>query len=720
MNPNAYCEAEDFQHGYEMEAANGSRFIKLHVNHFRRTKIGELATMRDMCLDNNGMPVRRLCEANNATATWRQLVNVTCRAGSKLSRGLNQLREEMLGEVHKPVILTKVTDLLSQALGQLAPVDVYTTAQIIVLLVDQRVNDAALSADLVNICSQLMSSDKHVLLLSAELNATNTLLNKFEDYMDALPQQFVPRESCGKTILHEGIESANVAVQIVNYANIGVQALISSNLSVFYVNPTCDNITGMAIYSATSKDRRSAGGDFWYRFLYANESVHRLRSESDLETATYLPEQLWRQLRNRGASYLVFKIYAHDALFVETSEQRIRRPGGKVLSITIPGFEGELPGALPFVLRKPEQLDAVGGCGYWNYETWLDNGITTCNDSNEWDTTVLCQAQHLTQFSFLIGGSYWQQEQQDDVQLQSHEQLLDMLTLVGCGLSLFGLLGIFLTAALVKKWRDQASTKVLLHLCLALSLQLSLFGVLSVDDWTAQISLEQDWNRCLISGAALQYSVLVIFSWMLIIAFLQFQRYVTVIGVARPQHYILISAIVAWTLPLLPTLLVVLLDDKSYKPTEYQLNSHTAMCYPSGYGLAFGVVLPIALITIVNCFMMICIVYSIYQALNPRRQLIVQQLRLSVLLFFLLGLSWIFGLCSYLHLGIIFSYLFCLTATLQGFVLFVYFVLLNTANRHAWLKLFCPNQMRMDVPRRSTELKSMTTSSTNFSRRTQS
>ncbi|KAL7729298.1 hypothetical protein ACLKA6_008877 [Drosophila palustris] len=702
-NLDAYCEAEDFEHSYEMEGKNGSLYTEWHVNHFRRTKKGELATMRDICLDRNGLPVRRLCGDNNATATatatWRQLTNVTCRGGNKLSRGLNQLREEMLGgeaNNNKPVIFTKLKNLLSEAHGQLAPVDVYTTAQMFVALVDQEEKNASLSADLINICREIMASDEKVLRLSAELNATNSLLSKFEDYMDALPQQLVPRENCGKAIKHIA-SVAKVGVETVNYANIGVHAVMSSNLTVFYVNPTCQNITGMAIYSASAKDRRSSNSDFWYRFLYANQSLDKLRS--------------------RGDTYLVFKIYAHDALFVETSEQRNRQPRGKVLSITIPGFEGiKLPGALPFLLRKPPNLE--GDCGYWNYKTWLDNGITTSNDSHDqWTTNVLCQAHHLTQFSFLIGGSYAQLEA-EDVQLEAHEHLLDIVTFVGCGLSLFGLLGIFLTAALVKKWRDQASTKVLLHLCLALTLQLVLFGFLSGGDWSEQITLGHNWSICLISGAALQYSVLVIFSWMLIIAFLQFQRYVTVIGVARPRHYILISATVAWTLPLLPTFLVVLLDDESFRPSENQLNSQTstAVCYPSGYGLALGVVLPIALITVANSFMMICIVYSIYQAFNPRRQLIVQQLRLSVLLFFLLGLTWIFGLCSYLHLGVIFSYLFCLTATLQGFVLFVYFVLLNTANRRAWLTLVCPTQSKMDVPRRSTELRSMSTSSTSFSK----
>ncbi|KAH8407079.1 hypothetical protein KR222_005688, partial [Zaprionus bogoriensis] len=712
-----YCEAQDYVHNYELKAANGSLQLQQHVNRFERTKSGEFAVMRDLCLTPSGLPVRRLCECANSTASasWAQLRNTTCRAGSALSQSLNRLREE--ASQSKPVVFAKLRHLLSQARGQLAPVDVYSAAQIFATLSSgAEQQSAALSADLIGICRELMSSDAQVLQLSAQLNATNALLSQFEDYLDAQPEQFVPRESCGKSIACPACNaSAEHGVEFVNLAHVGVQALISRNLSVFYVNPLCENISGIAIYSAAAADRRHFGGDsgFWYRLLHANERVEQLRRESELETAAYLPDTLWQRLLAAGASYLVLKVYAHDALFVETTEQRKRRPHGRVLSISIPGLEtGNLPEAIPFLLRQPHA--GPGTCGYWNYETWLDNGVTVDEDSGDWPT-VLCRAQHLTQFSFLIGGSY---AQSADEQLQPHEQLLDVVTLVGCGLSLFGLLCIFLTAALVKKWRDQASTKVLLHLCLALALQLLLFGFLSQSDWSQALDLDESWNRCLLSGAALQYSVLVIFSWMLIIAFLQFQRYVTVIGVARPQHYILISALFAWSLPLLPTLSVVLFAAESFRPSQYQQHTSSALCYPSGYGLALGVVLPIALITVANSLMMLCIVYSIYRALNPRRQLIVQQLRLSVLLFFLLGLTWIFGLCSYLQLGIVFSYLFCLTATLQGFVLFVYFVLLNTLNRRAWLTLICPAQRKMDVPRRPTELRSMSTTSTSFATRT--
>ncbi|XP_051862839.1 uncharacterized protein LOC117573579 [Drosophila albomicans] len=689
-NSSEYCAAEDFEHTYKIKSKNGSLSTELHINHFKRTNLNILATMEDLCLDSRGLPVHRLCENKNGIATWGPLQNVSCLAGNNISQELNQLHEDLFsGKQSQEVILSQVGQSVSQAQGQLEAVDVYNTANIFGLLDASKPNSTAMGANLVSVCNEMMKINETVLRLSARLNATNVLLDNFEQNMDALSEYLVHDESCGKVIEEAARESAEAGVKLINKADIGVQALISSKLSVFYVNPECNNITGMAIYSDESPDHTSSG-KLSYRFLYANESAERLKKEPRLETAAYMPGHLWRQLRHKGASYFVLKVFANDALFVETSMQSRPRPDVKVLSITIPGYDENLPNPVQFLLRKPRQVGVV--CAYWNYRNWNESGITT--GSNMFDDIVLCETDHLTQFSALLG-----------VDLpEPHKTILSVLTYLGCGLSLFGMLGIFLTAMLVSKWREQASTKVLLHLCLALSLQLSLFLYFTSSHW----SIQENSIRCLISGAVLQYSVLVVFSWMLIISMLQFQRYVTVLGVDRPHHYILISAIVAWSLPLVPTLLIVFLDPTSYKPTQ------DAFCYPTRNGLLLGVVLPIALVTIANAFMMIRIVYSVNQALRSRRKLIFQQMRLFVLLFFLLGISWIFGVSSYIFSQfIIFSYLFCITATLQGLVLFLYFVIFNATHRQAWLKFICPKLVKMDAPKDKTQIELINSSKKN-------
>jgi hypothetical protein len=61
-----------------------------------------------------------------------------------------------------------------------------------------------------------------------------------------------------------------------------------------------------------------------------------------------------------------------------------------------------------------------------------------------------------------------------------------------------------------------------------------------------------------------------------------------------------------------------------------------------------------------------------------------RQVATSVLLFFLLGLSWVFGLLA--GFSTVCAYLFCITATLQGFVLFLFFVLGEKKSRHYWIQ----------------------------------
>lgn len=738
-----YCEPEEFEHDYIVRNHDQTP----HKNKWKRTRINETATLHDICLRQNGLPITRKCQVKAMRAQWESIDHwkrVVCMRRFRqhsFSVELNSLHDDILegrrltnNTQGRRSTTAVMRNMFHQHGRNVLPADIHVTGQVFTELLEQP-KDGALSADLLSICREIMSSDEKVLRLSAELNATNCLLNKFEDYMDALPQEFVPMENCGKAIIHaasEDIASSEAGVEIVNYANIGVKALISSNLSVYYLNPTCNEITGLAIYSTAAPDRKHSESGFWYRFLYSSESVDKLKGESNLEIATFIPQKLWQKLQAGGASYLILKIYAHDGLFVETSRQRSRRPRSKVLSISIPGIQAiTLPEAIPFLLRNENQREPDGrasksgsGCGYWNYQTWLSDGITTSDTTDMLrDPIIVCQTRHLTQFSYLVGGSYRTDDLGNEVLVSPiNERVLDIISIVGCSLSLFGVFGIFLTAALFKSFRSQASTKVLLHLCVAMTLQMVLFVFINTDDISEDLVSQGNFTPCVILGAMLQYSILVLFCWMLIIAFLQFQRYVTVIGIERPSHYILKAALVAWLLPLLPTLLVACIDPESYLPTKAQLATDTGICYPSGYGLTFGVVLPVTLITVANLVIFVFVFYSISHSLSQsihraERKLVNKQIRLSVLLFFLLGLSWIFGIFAFMQAGVAFSYLFCLTATLQGFVLFIYFVLLDEVNRKAWLGLIWPTKMKMDVQKRTTELQSMTTSSTNYSGR---
>ncbi|XP_016951474.1 adhesion G-protein coupled receptor G7 isoform X2 [Drosophila biarmipes] len=739
-----FCEPEAFQHDYIVRFHDQTPY----QNKWKRARIGERATLHDVCVRRNGMPVTRECKLKDQRAVWEstdQWAPVVCLRSFReptISKDLNSLHDAVLegrkrtnDSQGRREVSASMRNMFRERDRTFLPADVHITSQMLGTLTQQD-KDAAVSVDLVSVCREIMSCDRRVLRLSAQLNATNSLLSQFENYLDALPEQMVPKDRCRKVVAKptsDETETATTGVETYNFSDVGVQALITGNISVFFANPECDGITGIAIFSAPAEDRKTSASGFWYRFLRFSEDLDKIKGESDLETAAFLPENLWRKVTGRGASYLIFKVYAHDALFVETSLQRSRRPRSKIISISIPGWGGNLPLPLPFLLRNENLRDpdassssSGSGCGFWNYRTWATEGVNTSSSSDLLNDPIIeCHTNHLTQFAFLVGGSYRTNDLGEEVLITPlNEKVLDIISIVGCSLSLLGILGIFLTAALFKSWRSQASTKVLLHLCLAMSLQMVLFVFLNTDDISETLVENRDNVRCVVLGAALQYSILVLFSWMLIIAFLQFQRYVTVIGIERPRRYILKAAIVAWSLPLVPTLLSALIDPKSYIPTDAQLSTDTGICYPSGYSLIFGVVLPVTMITVSNLVIFVYVFYSISHSLSQsvhksERKMVVKQIKLSIMLFFLLGLTWIFGLFAFMRAGVAFSYLFCITATMQGFVMFVYFVLLDSANRRLWMGLICPTKMKLDVQKRTAELQSMTTSSTNFTSRSQ-
>ena len=60
------------------------------------------------------------------------------------------------------------------------------------------------------------------------------------------------------------------------------------------------------------------------------------------------------------------------------------------------------------------------------------------------------------------------------------------------------------------------------------------------------------------------------------------------------------------------------------------------------------------------------------------------QFRMAICLFFLLGLTWIFDFLSVSDARTVFAYLFCVFNSLQGFVIFVFFVLREKNARRLW------------------------------------
>ncbi|XP_021939307.1 adhesion G-protein coupled receptor G2-like isoform X2 [Zootermopsis nevadensis] len=379
---------------------------------------------------------------------------------------------------------------------------------------------------------------------------------------------------------------------------------------------------------------------------------------------------------------LVINLFWDDSFFA-SNNVRIRRPL-HVMSITLDGVKHtQLNPPLMLIFHRPRNiLPQDRECVFWDFDAnsrlgrWSDIGCTPAVKLSGDHTvkTDVCICTHLTHFGQLLSPIA---EKEVDV-------TLDIITIVGCSISLFGLFGIAVTAIAFPDWRHGASKKIQLHLSASLGILMSVFLL------NASLFIPPNESQfCLVLGVAMHFSLMATFCWMLVVAWFQYLRLTKPLtSLCRTPHILLKTTIFAWGFPFVPcgTLLIV-------SPDSY----NSPQCYPKGMAHYLSVIAPVSIIMSLNIVMFVLITCSIYklgkigvhancelQFSNKqqcKQSIAYRKLSTLIFLFFLLGLSWIFGIWKL-------SYLFCCTATLQGFAFFVFFVILEKNTRAKWSHLF--------------------------------
>lgn len=251
---------------------------------------------------------------------------------------------------------------------------------------------------------------------------------------------------------------------------------------------------------------------------------------------------------------------------------------------------------------------------------------------------------------------------------------LNIISYVTSGVSILGLVLIFLTAILSKNWRESPSSKIALSSSFTLVIQMIVLSFSKIVD-----SYDEE-TTCIIIGAVLHYTVISQFLWMLIVGVFQYRRFILVF--VSPSPFLLVICVIAgWMLPLFPVVCILIFSLRSYISDEY--------CYLTGSGLYLGVFLPIGVILTMNVlvyariFGKFCCSEKI-ECHGGRESKTKLYLRLAIFLFFMMGLTWIFGLLNGFLKVEYLSYLFCVTACLQGGVMFWFYVVLNKDASNSW------------------------------------
>jgi hypothetical protein len=441
----------------------------------------------------------------------------------------------------------------------------------------------------------------------------------------------------------------DVIIQNNNQSNVWFSAE-NCMLLIYDLDET--NFTGFALLN----DDHS----FRPEILKGDANILDLLEYDNLDSAVILSSKLKNQTEESGK--VVLTVYYNDALFNENKSraESISKIFGVVLPVSA-DYEGPVS-----VYHKVAKKDSYGDCAYWNYDEstpglWKDD-----SDSLDLTPLVLCKYWHTTHFGLLL----LDDDKYDD-------EVLDWITAINCTISFLGMCVIVLTAILFQRWRNKVGNQLLLHFVLSSMLQLLLFYV------SCTVS-RSDNVGCTFTGMLLHYSIISQFCWMLVIAILQFKRFVVVFG-GHSEYLQLKSCLFAWGCPLIPVLGVFVFDADNY------VNGKVGLCYPSGYGLYLAVWLPICIALIINGFIFAYIVNNVTQKRIECTHFgtddTIYHWILAFFLFFMLGMTWIFGFLAELDFGVVFEYLFCTLATLQGFVMFLFFILFNKNTRYFYTQL---------------------------------
>lgn len=599
----------------------------------------------------------RICSGNEETgAMWRE--QFPCY--SPVSPILFELFASFNDTCQISDVIANITTTLDNFDGTLFPVDVFVVSRIVekiatILKSDQTSLNLTELRQIFHIFNILSATDNDFLAISSNLNATNVMLESLDELL--LGNMQYP----------------------IDVSTDGIASIETPLLLSYLTDPVLTGISGVALFSSQA-NWDDDFTDTWIRYIYHNETLLDLINDDRFVIGAKLPDEILAT-----HSKISFTIFSNDHLFHSNPNERNFRVNGKIISISLCCSLTPFPtGSVTQIFLKLSHNTTKSNCTYWDLMSingWSTDG---CQFGEYFDVNggriMLCNCSHLTHFGNIL--------HKDDIPHDVHHAiLLNLITLIGCTLSSIGVLGIYATAIVFSKWCETSSAKIVLHFATSILLQMVLMLTIDIDE-NFRSKLIGNRNGCVLVAVGLHYSILANFFWMLIISNFQFQRYVIVFNKYHVKRVILKSAMIGWGCPVIPIAVVLFYDSALYIPTD---QNH--FCYPTGHAFYYGLVLPLGLIILCNGVVFLSVLFSIFKGTKSPQagsrmnaDLRWSKLRLLAFLFFVLGMTWIFGFLSGIgkQKSLLFTYVFCIFATIQGFVLFAYCIVLDAGTRRLW------------------------------------
>ncbi|XP_065664204.1 adhesion G-protein coupled receptor G4-like isoform X3 [Hydra vulgaris] len=410
-----------------------------------------------------------------------------------------------------------------------------------------------------------------------------------------------------------------------------------------------------------------------YIYSENNNNLSVIISSKDPENGSesYLPYiTLPSQLFFNNKKTLVYSFIYKDVDLFLNLENQTGIINSVVLSATLKNVVVN-ESKNPILIRFSKSSNASGNtsCGFFDTkkETWSTVG---CSISKSSLLEVLCECNHLTNFALILNVA-------QSVETSSNV-FLEVITWIGCGLSIAGLFLTIVSYSVFSKLRMKLAPKILVSLCVSLICTLIIF--------LASETPRKPSLSCKVVASLLQFFVLSTFFWMAVEGLNLYRMFVKVFpGSSSTHKFFLRASALAWGIPLIFTIATAASKPDSLGPS-HKNNKNPQVCVVQGYSFYFGILLPICVIMTGN----VCVLFFVLRGVSVNSNLhnkvnMKKKARIAFACSTLLGLTWIFAILAVGKATAVFQWLFCIFNSLQGFFVFLFYTVGNKKVKEEWM-----------------------------------
>ncbi|XP_067032059.1 uncharacterized protein [Acropora muricata] len=306
-------------------------------------------------------------------------------------------------------------------------------------------------------------------------------------------------------------------------------------------------------------------------------------------------------------------------------------------------------------------------CVFWRpggSSLWETRGCELVPSESDANKTT-CNCDHLTIFASLM-------DLIDSNVGEAHRKALEMISIVGCSISLIAVLVTIAVSLIFWRAIKSPRAKVLLNLCIAIALSC----IFVISEGFAR----DNKVGCIVVAALLHYFLLAMFSWMLCEGVFLYILLVKVFG-GGPEEKVKYFYIFGWGFPA-----IIVAISLAVTQTVGYGTAHACWLDISS-GLIWAFIAPVISIILVNIVVFILVIRKMMATRHMQNKTQIGKvkagIKASAVILPLLGITWLFGLLAFNSATIAFKYIFAISNSLQGFMIFIFHCLLNEQIRDA-------------------------------------